>query len=245
MSAHHPVQAPAVGDALQLVLAGVLEDEPAPGGQVLHGRETSTSDGPGQRRDASADVDRDAGDVVADQLDLAGVAARRGSRRRGDGPPRRSPARTARPARGRRTSRRTRRPPCRSRVPDGARAVARTDRGARCEQLSPAPSPSAAAFSVEPTMSVNSTVASTRSSVGRRRRSPRRNCLDLIEQRVVFAGAGQPVRCRAARTQTRSGDAARRGTAVLACSATIVPSRRARGSECRTVGRIARTSVSL
>jgi hypothetical protein len=34
---HHSVQVPAVGDALQLVLAGVFERETGPNDQVLHG----------------------------------------------------------------------------------------------------------------------------------------------------------------------------------------------------------------
>jgi hypothetical protein len=36
-SAHDPVEAPAVGDALQLVLAGVLEREARSSGQILDG----------------------------------------------------------------------------------------------------------------------------------------------------------------------------------------------------------------
>jgi hypothetical protein len=36
-SGHYPVQVPTVGDALQLMFAGVIEGEIAPGDQVLDG----------------------------------------------------------------------------------------------------------------------------------------------------------------------------------------------------------------
>ena len=45
-SAYEAVEAPAVGDAFQLVLAGVLEAEAGAGDQTLDRVGTSTSDGP-------------------------------------------------------------------------------------------------------------------------------------------------------------------------------------------------------
>ena len=35
-SAHHPIEPPAVGDALELVLAGLFEDETRAGNQIFH-----------------------------------------------------------------------------------------------------------------------------------------------------------------------------------------------------------------
>ena len=35
-SAHYPVQVPPVGDALQVVIAGVLEHKARPGDEILH-----------------------------------------------------------------------------------------------------------------------------------------------------------------------------------------------------------------
>ena len=37
LSAQYPIEPPAVGDALELVFAGVLEGEPGAGNQILHG----------------------------------------------------------------------------------------------------------------------------------------------------------------------------------------------------------------
>ena len=45
-SAHYSVQAPAVGDPLELVFARVVEDQAGADHQVLDGLETRTSDGP-------------------------------------------------------------------------------------------------------------------------------------------------------------------------------------------------------
>ena len=65
---HHPVQVPAVGDALQLVLACVLELEAGPGHQVLHGLRGDDLRSACQRRHPGADIDGDPADLVADLL---------------------------------------------------------------------------------------------------------------------------------------------------------------------------------
>jgi len=73
---HDPVDVPAIGDAFQYVLPGVLEGEPAARDEVddrsRHKDLTRTS----LRRDARADVYGDTGDVVPVDLDLARVDAR-------------------------------------------------------------------------------------------------------------------------------------------------------------------------
>src|SRR3990170_2515242 len=72
-SPDHPVQAPAVGDALQLVPAGILEHEARAGHEILHRLGHEHLARSGERPDAGADVDGDATDVVAPPLDFARV----------------------------------------------------------------------------------------------------------------------------------------------------------------------------
>ena len=130
--------------------------------------ETSTSPGLGQGADPGADVDRHPADVVADQLDLAGVDARPGPRcpiaasssRIGGGAadrPRRA-VEGGEEAVARSSSPRGR---------GGAASWRRTIASWRSSRSRQRRSPSSAAFSVEPTMSVKRTVASARRARGR------------------------------------------------------------------------------
>ena len=64
-SSHHPVEVPAVGDTLELMLACILEGESASRDQILHGLGHGDLAGASQGADSSADVDGDATDVVA------------------------------------------------------------------------------------------------------------------------------------------------------------------------------------
>jgi hypothetical protein len=73
-SAEQLVEMPAVGDALQLVFAGVFELQPRAGGEVFHRGAHENLPCVGERADARADVDREAADVVASEFDLTGVA---------------------------------------------------------------------------------------------------------------------------------------------------------------------------
>ena len=59
-SVHRPIEAPSVGDALQLVFAGVLEREAGAGDRSFTVEDTSTSEGPAFAADAGADVHADA-----------------------------------------------------------------------------------------------------------------------------------------------------------------------------------------
>jgi hypothetical protein len=67
------VQLPSVSDALELAPAAVIEGEAGPGDQVLDRARAQDLPGPGLAHDPGRDVDRDATDVVTDQLDLPGV----------------------------------------------------------------------------------------------------------------------------------------------------------------------------
>src|SRR5262245_27018638 len=69
------VEAPAVRDALELVLAPVLEHEPGPGNQVLHGLGHEHLRGARLGRDSGADRHGDPADLPVHQLALAGVDA--------------------------------------------------------------------------------------------------------------------------------------------------------------------------
>jgi hypothetical protein len=80
------VKMPAVRDALELVLSGVLEDEAGADGEVLHGRGDPDLVRPRQRRHPRTDVYGDALDVPPDELDLTGVAPRPDAK--ADGPDR-------------------------------------------------------------------------------------------------------------------------------------------------------------
>jgi hypothetical protein len=69
----HPVQVPAVGDALERVLTPVLEGQARSRGEVLHRRADPDLAGPGLGANPCPQVDGDAGDPVLGALDLAGV----------------------------------------------------------------------------------------------------------------------------------------------------------------------------
>jgi hypothetical protein len=69
------VDPPRAGDALEGVLAPVLESDPGARDQVLHSGGHQHLPRPGQRRHPGADVDCDSADVVSGELDLPGVQA--------------------------------------------------------------------------------------------------------------------------------------------------------------------------
>ena len=69
----HPVQVPPVGDALQLVLAGVLEAEAGARNQVSDRLRDQDLGRGRKRRDPRADIHGDPSDLAADRLDLARV----------------------------------------------------------------------------------------------------------------------------------------------------------------------------
>src|SRR5215472_11685728 len=73
-SAKHPVQMAPVGDALELVLAGVLKHQPRARSEVFHRGTHQNLPRVGERADPRADVDRQAADAVTGEFDLAGVA---------------------------------------------------------------------------------------------------------------------------------------------------------------------------
>src|SRR5690349_6655694 len=66
---------PPVGDALQLVLAGVFEHKPRACGEVFDRVADQNLPSAGERADPGADVHRQATDAVTGEFDLAGVAA--------------------------------------------------------------------------------------------------------------------------------------------------------------------------
>src|SRR3972149_6185923 len=72
-SAHYPVEPPAVGDALQLVLARVLEREARPCDEVPDSARDEHLAWTGERSDARADRDGEPTHVVGEGLDLARV----------------------------------------------------------------------------------------------------------------------------------------------------------------------------
>ena len=72
---HHPIEAPPVGDALQLVLAGVLEREAGPCDQILHGLGDHDLRRPGSGCHAGADRDGEPATLRIDHLALPGVDA--------------------------------------------------------------------------------------------------------------------------------------------------------------------------
>jgi len=67
---------PGLGDALELVLASVLEFDPRTGDEVLDGARNEHFAGLGHRCDPGADVDGDAAGLAVDQLALAAVQPR-------------------------------------------------------------------------------------------------------------------------------------------------------------------------
>ena len=101
---------PTVGDALQLVLAGVLEREPEPATRSFTVEDTSTSEGSASAIDPGADVDRDTANVLTDEFDLAGVDPGTDLEAERLDIARRSPGRSGRRAPVRRRSRASRRP---------------------------------------------------------------------------------------------------------------------------------------
>jgi hypothetical protein len=69
----NPIESPAIGHALQLVLADVLERQPAPGDEVFDGLGHQDFGGAGQAAHAGSDVDGDASDLAVNDIALAGV----------------------------------------------------------------------------------------------------------------------------------------------------------------------------
>src|SRR5262245_6964947 len=67
------VEMPSAGNALQLVLASIVELEPRTGDEILHRARHEDLVGLGERGDTLADVHRHASDVVAAKLELARV----------------------------------------------------------------------------------------------------------------------------------------------------------------------------
>src|SRR5207344_1838589 len=68
-------EVPLAGNALQDLRPAIVEPEVRTDDQVLHGAGDEHLAGPGQGAHPRADVDPDAGDVLAPPLDLAGVQA--------------------------------------------------------------------------------------------------------------------------------------------------------------------------
>ena len=66
---------PRARDALEVVCPAILEVEAGPDDEVLDRARDEDLAGPGQGRDPCRDVDREPGDVVRDDLDLADVEA--------------------------------------------------------------------------------------------------------------------------------------------------------------------------
>jgi hypothetical protein len=71
--AHCPVEPPAIGYAFQLVLADVLERQPAPGDEVLDGLGHQSFGRTCQTAHAGTDVDRHASDLAVNDIALAPV----------------------------------------------------------------------------------------------------------------------------------------------------------------------------
>jgi hypothetical protein len=76
-SVHDAIQPPAVGNALQLVVAGVLEDEAGSGHGVFHGVRDEDLGGSSQGRNSSRRGDRDAAGLLINKLAFARMNARR------------------------------------------------------------------------------------------------------------------------------------------------------------------------
>ena len=70
-----PVELPALGNAFQLVLAGLFEDEPRTHGEVSHRLRNEDLARTGERSHAGSDVDGDTADAVRGSLDLSRVTA--------------------------------------------------------------------------------------------------------------------------------------------------------------------------
>src|SRR6266498_246171 len=68
-----PVYPPPVRDTLQLVLAGVLENDPRAGREISHRLRTEHLRRPREPADPRPDHDRQSAGLAIDRLDLAGV----------------------------------------------------------------------------------------------------------------------------------------------------------------------------
>ena len=161
-SCHHPIEVPAVRDTFQLVLAGVCEGDPTPRDEILHrGRDEHfrrTREG----GDTSPDVDGDAA-TLPPMSSHSPVCIRRGSPARAHGPlPIGWPHRTARAGPSNVASNPS--PVVSISVPGIDAICARPPRGGARAALSMLRRLCSRPCSVDPTMSVNSTVASTRSN---------------------------------------------------------------------------------
>ena len=73
LSAHHPVEVPAAGDALNSLSPGVFEGQARTCNEVLHHLGHQYVRRACEGRDPSACMHRDAAHVVAVELDLAGM----------------------------------------------------------------------------------------------------------------------------------------------------------------------------
>jgi hypothetical protein len=76
LSAHDPVEVPAVGDTLQPVLTSVFERQPGARDEILDGLRSEHLRRASEATDPRADVYRQAPDFPIDPLDLAGVQTR-------------------------------------------------------------------------------------------------------------------------------------------------------------------------
>ena len=195
---------PRSGDAFEVVLAAVGEGPARADDEVADGAADEHFARCGEAADARADVDREAADVVVgEQLAFAGVQTGADLQTEladavADGE--RAADRAARPsnmASAPSPSDLTKRPRWRS-------TSSRTSASWLSSSDRHAPSPSWAARSVEPTMSVKSTVASTR-SLTTGRRDAGQKLLDLVTRRP---------------RPTRALPGARRTCALGMCSAT-------------------------
>src|SRR2546421_5060699 len=75
-SSSHGEHGPFAGDALQCVVAALVELDAGTGNQIAHGARDEHLTRPRERRDAGADVHRDPSEIVAPHLALAGVHPR-------------------------------------------------------------------------------------------------------------------------------------------------------------------------
>jgi len=85
---------PGVWDALQLVLAPILEDNAGPCCEILHRRGGEHLRGLSERHDPRSDVDGHATDVLLSDLQLALCERRRARRVQGVSRPHRPPTRS-------------------------------------------------------------------------------------------------------------------------------------------------------
>ncbi len=154
-------QPPASGHSLEFVFAEVVELDGRPDDEILHGARNEDLPSTGESPDTGSDVDCEAPEIVTPYLALAGVDADayldpeftcRGTDRFAAANPRAGPSKEARKPS----------PVVLISLPRNTRSCSRIRAScasrSRCHRWSPI----AAAVSVEPTMSVKITVASTR-----------------------------------------------------------------------------------